>query len=249
LRHCATDLLAPLETVHMSAFDLAPSPRFPSTLPKLDQRTEGGFYGLTAIGGNAGVGKSTLATSCACDFALAGGKVVCLNAEMTKKQVLSRVWYASNGRSRQIVDQALRLVQVNHTIGFKDIVEHCFSALDFEDDRMLIVIDSINTIADMASAQSGVPYFTILSDLVGWCATVRRRSEGKVAFVLVSELNARGEVKGLKLEYVADLVVRLTKAETPEFVEVEVSKGREGGRGALGTYFVDWRAGRLRGAE
>jgi len=101
----------------------------------------------------------------------------------------------------------------------------------------------------MASARSGAEYFSVLAELVGWCATVRRMSEGTISFLLVSELNARGEVKGLKLEYVADLVVRLTKAETPDFVEVEVSKGREGGRGELGTYFVDWRAGRLRGAE
>jgi hypothetical protein len=52
-------------------------------------------------------------------------------------------------------------------------------------------------------------------------------------------------VKGLKLEYVADLVLKLTKGEGEHCVEVECTKGREGGHGDLGTYIADWRTGSL----
>jgi predicted ATP-dependent serine protease len=249
LRESATLLLEPIEPIDLNRDVTSSSHRFSSTIPELDRRTEGGLYGLTVVGGNAGVGKSMLAIGVAVEFALAGGKAVYFNAEMTSKQILQRVWNASCGRREQIVGAPLRLRHVTHTVTVESLIEQTISDLDAEDSRLLVVIDSINTVADMVTSQGQIEYFQALAQLIAWCATVRRRSEGSIMFLLVSELNAKGDVKGLKLEYVADLVLRITKGERSDCVVIECTKGREGGRGELGTHVVDWRAGRLRGPD
>ena len=69
--------------------------------------------------------------------------------------------------------------------------------------------------------------------------------------MLVSELNADGAVKGLKLEYLADLVLSMKRCpDATDCVVIACTKARAAGYGAVGTFLIDWKRGRLvRAAE
>ena len=131
-----------------------------------------------------------------------------------------------------------------------DIFAAVVGSIQPQDQALLIGIDSVNTFADMLCASdSRLGYFDALSRIFGYLITVRRLTEGRVRAILVSELNQRGQIKGAKLEYAADLALRVTHGELRGYVDVECSKGREGGFGPVGNYFVDWRHGRFKGPE
>lgn len=255
LRASAQQELAGLESVALREGGPECSTRWPSTIREIDARENGGFYGVTVLGGKAGAGKSMLAIASAVEAAQERGtRVVYFNAEMTTQQVLSRIWAASGGETRRVLcdrtraDMASNLLHVehvNHTVTFADLVSFAIFAVEPEDERVLIVLDSVNTIVDFVGAQSGEDYFATMARIVGWAITARRRSEGAISFIIVSELNAKGEIKGLKLEYSGDFIVAMDPKEDGESVEVRVKKGREGGRGYLGVYECAWKRARF----
>src|SRR5262245_25395045 len=72
------------------------SPRWPQPIRELAEATHGGIYGVTALGGDAGSGKSMFAASVALKTALRGERAIYVAAEMTRAQHLSRFgWLAA----------------------------------------------------------------------------------------------------------------------------------------------------------
>ena len=86
-----------------------------------------------------------------------------------------------------------------------------------------------------------------LLGLAGYLIAARRLSEGMIRSVIVSELNQRGEIKGLSLEYRGDLALRLQRTKTPGYVDIDCSKAREAGFGEIGTFLLDWKNGTFLG--
>ena len=82
----------------------------------------------------------------------------------------------------------------------------------------------------------------------------RRMSNGAASFLLVSETNQAGGAKGGKLEFWADVVLKLKKASTtstgivPVAMELVASR-RTGGEGPLGTYYRNQQACRFQTQE
>lgn len=218
------------------------SPRWPSGLRCLDS-VAGGAYGCTVLASEEKAGKSDLAFSSAIAAAAAGWRVVYLNAELPPSSV--------ERRTRRLASvfpetyDALEELYVVHVSpwreleSFRDVVEDCLAN---DDRRLLVVADSVNTIAELSDGPS---YFDAMHGLTRWLALARRMTEGDVSALIVAETNKRGGVKGEKLKYLADLVVRLRK-DTRErsWVHVEVTAGREGGEGAAGKYLHRWQEAR-----
>jgi len=229
----------------------AQAPRWPSTLEEVD-RVAGGFYGVTVIAGETGVGKSSLAFSSAIEAARAGWTVAYCNSELdagTVRYYLKRrlPWKAHLND----VLRRLRIVNVGPGVTLPQVSHEIFAALDWDyrsPERLLIVLDSVNTIAELAQGGEGVEtYFSELRRWLLWAMECRRKSGGLISVIAVSETNAKGETKGRKADYVADMVLHMHRGDTDGYVKVAVVKGRYSGRQDLGAMFFDWRTGEFKG--
>ena len=138
-------------------------------------------------------------------------------------------------------------VRLSGRLEFEDLVAATFRHVRAEDDRLLVVFDSLSTIAEfMVRPKGGV--WELLADIQRWMETASARSEGRIGWLAISEQNRDGEVKGVKLKYLSDVVVKMvnTDSET-DHVELDVVKSRDGGGGKLGTFYRDWRQQRFLG--
>ena len=227
------------------------SPRWPSTLGDVD-RVAGGFYGVTVVAGETGVGKSSLAFASAIEAARTGWTACYCNAELDAGTVTRYLRRRTSGdRELTHILRRLRIVTVGPGVTLPQVSEEITDALDWDTrptERLLVVLDSVNTMGELAQGGEGVEtYFTELRRWLLWAMECRRRSGGLISFLIVSETNARGETKGRKADYVADMVVHLHRGETDGHVKVAVVKGRYSGRQDLGALYFDHRTGEFKG--
>lgn len=227
------------------------APRWPSTLGDVDA-VAGGFYGVTVIAGETGVGKSSLAFASAIEAAQCGWTVAYCNSELDAHTV--KVYLMRRLRSRRSVQEILRrlrVVNVNPGVTLLSVSAHVEAALEWDyrpPERLLVVLDSVNTIAELAQGGEGVEtYFSELRRWLLWAMECRRKSGGMISFIVVSETNAKGETKGRKADYVADMVLNLQRGDTPGYVKVRVVKGRYSGTQDLGAMYFDHRTGEFKG--
>ena len=222
------------------------TPRWKSTIDRIDFGEHGGFYGTVVLGGTAGAGKSMLAAASAVAAAQNGDKVVFLYSEMSQGQIAGRVKRAGQSRIGDHTHGNLFPKSIYAPMQFDDIVSAILASLSPDDEALLVVVDSINTLVDMLQESAGVnAYFRELNRVINFFVTARRLTEGRIRSILISELNKEGGIKGQKPEYSSDMTVRLMKTDTPDQVNVTVTKGREGGAGDMGLHSVDWKNGRL----
>jgi predicted ATP-dependent serine protease len=228
------------------------APRWPSTLADVD-RIAGGFYGVTVIAGETGVGKSSLAFASALEAALGGWTVVYCNAELDAGTVRSYIkrWLPQKAlRDAALLN--LRVVNVGPGVTLPLLAQRMEGALDWSykpHERLLVVLDSVNTIAELAQGGEGVEtYFAELRRWLLWVMDARRRSSGVVSALVISETNAKGETKGRKADYVADMVVNLRRGDMDGYVKAAVVKGRYSGRQDLGALYFDHNTGQFKGA-
>jgi KaiC/GvpD/RAD55 family RecA-like ATPase len=224
---------------------LAPaSPRWPSGVIRLDQRTGGGFYGVTCLAGFAKLGKSLLALASAVEAALAGWLVIYFNAEVTEPEMANRVLRYCGGNPKAELAERLQIVTVSPNVVLADFVRRIVQGLDMETERVLVVVDSINRVATyMQDHSTGFGYFDGLHRIAEYAMVVRRETLGAVSWLLVSETNRGGQVKGATLEYMADLVLRMRPGKEPTQVELTLAEARESAGGALGLYERRWQTG------
>jgi DNA repair protein RadA/Sms len=165
----------------------------PTGVSELDRVLGGGFVpgSVTLIGGEPGVGKSTLLTQVAASMAFAGSDVLYVSAEESRQQVRLRagrlgalapkLWLASETEVGSVLAQVDR-VQPN-----------------------LVVIDSIQTVHDPALGSA--PGSTVQ---VRECAhrLVREAKQRDLAVVLVGHVTKDGGLAGPRvLEHVVDTVL------------------------------------------
>lgn len=220
--------------------------RYPSGIPRVNAAC-GGFYGVSVIVGGTGVGKSMAAIACAVDAAVAGLRVVYFNAEIPPRPFAARI-RRRIGNDVERMDRVrdhLRHFQVGPGVTLEEMRWAIRQAIEVEHDtRLLVIVDSVNTVAEM---QDGLGYFDALKGLGLWAMQSRKTTEGRVGWVLVSETNQRGDVKGGKLAFLADLVLHLERSNHPDHCKLIVQKGREGGGGDLGVFLREWRTGEFVG--
>jgi len=192
-------------------------------------RDHGGLCGVTTVVGRTGVGKTTFALGSAMRAVRDGWCVVYVNVELDRGTVAGHAKRAA--RTLGLVPEArkrFRVMNVGRGVKFEDIVKTCREWLDTHKCRVLLVLDSINTIAD---AISGGDYFGTLNRLQHVVLDARRATGGGFGALVMSEENKAGEVKGVKGSFLSDMVVRVEAGEQPLEVDISVTKGRYSGRG------------------
>jgi hypothetical protein len=120
--------------------------------------------------------------------------------------------------------------------------------IEIEDDRMLVVLDSINRVVDMSQADSSDHgYWYMMREWQEWLRRCSQISEGRLASVVVSELNTGGHIKGRSLEYAADLCVSIEPVkDMPDgTVEISVPYARASAGGSVGLFKLEWTTGRF----
>lgn len=214
--------------------------RYPSTLEPIDKRI-GGFYGVTSLIAEPGVGKTMLAWACALTAAATQKwNVVYFGGELDEGEMIDR-------RAREMtvhetaIDGAdyLKMVQVG--IG-QTTFDFCVELAGLDPDLpILVVMDSINTIATLSRRD----YLRTLEDYAIWAMMARRISRGAASFLLVSETNKRGRSKGEKLEFWSDIALNMSGKKDETAVDFVISKIRRGQWFPLPMFHRHWNTNRF----
>ena len=78
-----------------------------------------------------------------------------------------------------------------------------------------------------------------------WVRSVKE-TLGRIAFMVVSELNKEGNLKGGQLDYKADLALRIQKIkDEKDMVQIDITHSRSTRGGDLGRFYRDWPTGRF----
>lgn len=262
---CAVALeiaLVGVREIREATFDRAPyrehrpMPRYRSRIERLDLRC-GGFYGMTVIAGGPGVGKSELALGTAIEAACPasdddperGWRVFYLDAELTEHEREDRFNHVAAGHPDPYacLDRlhALPLGLGNaHPDLVRPRIERKLEEHGYADEKVLVICDSVNSLAKLQARGSDQAYFTAVEDWLLWGKEAVRISEGSVAFLMIFEVSKSGGTRGsASAEFWANLAVRMTAGREEHEVNIDVRKGRQGGRGPLGKYVLDWRRG------
>jgi hypothetical protein len=234
--------IEPMPLLLHESGEITDTDRWTSTVVEVDDGMGGGFYGLSVVSGKAGGGKSILTLASAIEAAEAGWHVVFFNTELDKRQFANRVW--RHGISKA-ASTRFHPYDVGPMTPLEDLAEWLCAHVTKDTERILGVIDSSTTFARLAGLHKENGTLSELSRMVMWCSMLRRKTEGRISFLLVSELNSGGEEYGREIQHLADLVLRVTKTEEQDVVELECIKGREGGESNYGLFTRDWRRGRL----
>lgn len=212
--------------------------RFPTGIRKLDRMTGGG-YGVTVISGAPKMGKSFAAVACALEAAAEGIRVIYLNAEMPIEQTAARFGRYLRAFPRvDVSPRALAVLDVVQPLSASGLVNELENIiLDYSDERILLVIDSVNSLVRNLGGDQLAKIESVLMFLI----RARRLAPNDFSALAVCELNQRGHVKGLSAEYLADLLVRLRRTEQPgaQGVEIDVQLSRESQSGPIGRHLLD----------
>ena len=222
------------------------TPKWSTGCDCIDDVTGGG-YGMVVVGGAPKVGKSLMAVSSAVEAARAGFSVVYANAEMSPEHLLMR-FQNYMGRIDPVVGRNLHIANVGPGITIDTLYEEILSNAVFDStDRVLIVLDSINRIVDFGCSSDGNEdgYWKVLADWSAWAMNSRRTTEGRISWLIVSELNAQGGIKGRNLEYIADMVIRMNSTGVEDVVEIDVPYSRATRAATIGPAYRDFDKGKF----
>jgi DNA repair protein RadA/Sms len=194
----------------------------PTGIGELDRVLGGGLVpgSVSLLGGEPGIGKSTLLTQVTAAVARSGGCALYVSAEESRHQVRARA-----ERLDAAVDGVWLLAETD--------LSHVLAAVD-EIGPDLLVVDSIQTIEDpeLGSAPGSVTQ-------VRGCAhrLVREAKERGVATVLVGHVTKDGTLAGPRvLEHVVDTVVAFEGERHHALRLVRTVKHRFGASGELGLF-------------
>lgn len=227
IRKSSAGQYPPVEAAQMTKGRNASSPRYPSGIEAIDAET-GGFYGLTVVGGQSGVGKSMLGIGSSLLGAMNGWRVFYGNAELKIPELSRRVGAFIGEGNRDFLSRWHCIDLFQGATLDKLVCEVTSNAVQ-EDKKILLVIDSLNSLVrKMGRVESG--YFQAIDDVCAFAETCVRKSHGRVGVLLVSELSKHGGIKGGTTEYVCDFDIRMSHGEKQSDVtEIRAEKGREGG--------------------
>jgi hypothetical protein len=200
------------------------------------------FRGVTIVAGSPGAAKSFLAMASSVQAAFAGWDVLYLASEMGEKSIARRVRGYCNGAP----PERWRFVVVDFGAGIDSLIGLVADRVG--ERNLLVVFDSISSFVDQAQTQvQDDPHaIGLLKRVVMWALNVKRRTEGGVSFLVLSEVNKEGQTKGRFGDHKADLVVSLKTDERDTLVkEIRTVKGWEYQLGQVGMFRLDPHAGRL----
>ncbi len=201
----------------------APPPRAQSGIAELDRVLGGGLVAASAVlvGGDPGIGKSTLLLQAAASLARLGRRVLYITGEESIEQVRLRA------RRLGLAEARLELAA---TINVRDIA----AALEAASDATLVVIDSIQTMwMDSVESAPG----TVSQVRACSFELIRLAKQRGFALVLVGHVTKDGAIAGPRvLEHMVDAVLYFEGDRGHQFRILRGVKNRFGATDEIGVF-------------
>jgi DNA repair protein RadA/Sms len=200
--------------------------RMASGLAELDRALGGGFVAgsATLIGGDPGIGKSTLLLQAVGKLALAGARVAYISGEEAAAQVRLR---------------AQRLGLGNAPVGLASAtsVRDILATLNGGDPPDFIVIDSIQTMhSDLIESAPG----TVSQVRASAQELIRFAKDRGSALVLVGHVTKDGSLAGPRvLEHMVDTVLAFEGERSHQYRILRAVKNRFGGTDEIGVFAME----------
>ncbi len=200
-----------------------PPPRSASGIAELDRVLGGGLVPASAVlvGGDPGIGKSTLLLQAAASLARAGRRVLYFTGEESIEQIRMRA------RRLGVTDAALDLAAA---INLRDIA----ASLEQEARVAMVVIDSIQTmwLESIESAPGTVAQVRACS-----FELIRLAKSREFALVLVGHVTKEGAIAGPRvLEHMVDAVLYFEGDRGHQFRILRAVKNRFGATDEIGVF-------------
>jgi DNA repair protein RadA/Sms len=211
--------IPPVSIAEVSASD---TPRMPTSIAELDRVLGGGVVAgsLVLIGGEPGIGKSTLVLQAAHVFAEAHGRVLYISGEESLLQIRMRA-------------QRISAMSPGLMVAAETEMEHILAAIDALSPA-LVIVDSVQTLHDgeLTSAPGSVGQ-------VRHCAALLMRAAKASAqpVFLVGHVTKEGAIAGPRvLEHMVDTVLYLEGDRHLDYRLLRAVKNRFGSTNELGVF-------------
>jgi DNA repair protein RadA/Sms len=204
------------------AGEAAPPPRTPTAIAELDRVLGGGLVPASAVlvGGDPGIGKSTLLLQAATSLARAGGRVLYVSGEESIEQVRLRA------RRLGLSDAPIGLAAA---VNLRDIA----ASLE-QTPATLVVIDSIQTMwLDSIDSAPG----TVAQVRAAGFELIRMAKSRGFALMLVGHVTKDGTLAGPRvLEHMVDAVLYFEGERGHQFRILRAVKNRFGATDEIGVF-------------
>ncbi len=199
------------------------SPRTPSGIAELDRVTGGGFVrgSVLLVGGDPGIGKSTLLIQAAAAIARAGHRAVYISGEEAVAQVRLRA-------------ERLGLAQAQVELAAETAVEDIIATLSEGKTPRLVVVDSIQTMwTDQIESSPGT-----VSQVRGAAQIlIRYAKRSGAAVILVGHVTKDGQIAGPRVvEHMVDAVLSFEGEGAHLFRILRAVKNRFGPTDEIGVF-------------
>src|SRR4030088_972143 len=199
------------------------APRLSSGMAELDRVTGGGFVrgSVLLVGGDPGIGKSTLLTQATSLMARAGHRAVYISGEEAVAQVRLRA-------------ERLGLADAPVQLAAETSVEDIVSTLSEGPVPRLIVIDSIQTMwTDTVESAPG----TVTQVRASAQALIRFAKKSGAAIILVGHVTKDGQIAGPRVvEHMVDAVLSFEGEGSQQFRILRAAKNRFGPTDEIGVF-------------
>jgi DNA repair protein RadA/Sms len=199
------------------------APRLPSGIAELDRVTGGGFVrgSVLLVGGDPGIGKSTLLIQAAAALARAGHRAVYISGEEAVAQVRLRA-------------ERLGLRNTAVELAAETAVEDIVATLSEGKTPRLIVIDSIQTMwTDTVESAPG----TVTQVRGSAQALIRFAKKSGAAIILVGHVTKDGQIAGPRVvEHMVDAVLSFEGEGSHQFRILRAVKNRFGPTDEIGVF-------------
>jgi DNA repair protein RadA/Sms len=199
------------------------APRLASGLAEFDRVTGGGFVrgSVLLLGGDPGIGKSTLLLEVAAALARAGHRAVYISGEEAVAQVRLRA-------------ERLKLQDAQIELAAETSVEDIIATLSDRDTPRLVVIDSIQTMwTDSVESAPG----TVTQVRGSAQALIRFAKRSGAAVILVGHVTKDGQIAGPRVvEHMVDAVLSFEGEGSHQFRILRAVKNRFGPTDEIGVF-------------
>ena len=206
--------------------EIALPPRLPTRIAEFDRALGGGLVAgsATLIGGDPGIGKSTLLLQAAARMAAAGAAVAYVSGEEAADQVRLRAQRLGLGAAPVMLAAATSV---------RDIL----TTLSQATPPALLVIDSIQTMhSDLIEGAPG----TVSQVRASAQELIRFAKERGTALVLVGHVTKDGSIAGPRvLEHMVDTVLSFEGERSHQYRILRAIKNRFGGTDEIGVFAME----------